>query len=70
MGQKKFLGVFLFSIFLAVALFAGGCGEDLKATNERLRKEVADLTADNDKLRPKPTASARRSPESTARSRS
>ena len=51
MSQKKILGICFLAVFLMVGLFAGGCGEDLKATNEKLRKEVADLTLDNDKLK-------------------
>ena len=51
MNKNKILGISFLATFLMVGLFAGGCGEDLKATNEKLRKEVADLTLDNDKLK-------------------
>lgn len=40
----------LFSCLL-LAFVACSCGEDLKAANEKLKKEVADLSADNDRLK-------------------
>ncbi len=43
---KKSTERVLFVVLVVIALLAAGCGEDLKATNEKLRKEVADLTAD------------------------
>ncbi len=39
-------GIFLMSLFLA-----GGCGPNLKDENEKLKKEVADLSAENEKLK-------------------
>ena len=38
-------------LFLFVALLVSSCGEDLKATNEKLRKDVAGLSAENDRLK-------------------
>ncbi len=43
-------GMFLF-LFLATIAVSGGCGEDLKATNEKLKKDVTDLSAENDRLK-------------------
>jgi cell division protein FtsB len=41
---------FFFSL-LFLALLVGSCGEDLKATNEKLQKDVAGLTAENERLK-------------------
>jgi cell division protein FtsB len=48
MSKKRIGGISLLAVFLLVSLLAGGCGEDLKAANEKLKKEAADLTAEND----------------------
>jgi len=39
-------GIFLMSLFLA-----GGCGPNLKDENEKLKKEVADLSAENERMK-------------------
>jgi cell division protein FtsB len=48
---RKLLGFALAALFAATLLFAVGCGPNLKEENEKLKKEIADLTADNDKLK-------------------
>jgi cell division protein FtsB len=42
-------------LFFIGILMACGCGEDLKAANEKLKKDVADLTAENDRLKAEST---------------
>ena len=54
MEKRSLAGVWpvrFFLSFLFVALLVSGCGEDLKAANEKLRKEVAGRSAENDRLK-------------------
>ena len=41
-------------------LISAGCGEDLKGANEKLKKDVADLTVDNERLRNRERQNAQR----------
>ena len=49
-GARPLRRAILVGCFLG-ALITAGCGEDLKAANEKLKKDVADLTVDNERLR-------------------
>ena len=66
MGKKRIGGIFFIAIFLLIGLLAGGCGEDLKAANEKLKKEAVELTAENERLKME-TARLRAEPSSITR---
>jgi cell division protein FtsB len=48
---QKFLCLVLTALFATTLILAAGCGPGLKEENEKLKREIADLTADNDKLK-------------------
>jgi len=48
---RKLLYLALTALFVTTLIFAAGCGPGLKEENEKLKKEIADFAADNDKLK-------------------
>ncbi len=54
MGLKNMRAVLqgmALSLFLFAVMVSGGCGEDLKAANEKLKKDATELSAENDRLK-------------------
>jgi septal ring factor EnvC (AmiA/AmiB activator) len=41
----------LWGLFLSALLLSPGCGWDSRPENDRLKREIADLTAENDRMK-------------------
>jgi septal ring factor EnvC (AmiA/AmiB activator) len=50
-GKRQNIGrLVLGGLFLCALLMSSGCGWDFRSENDRLKREIAGLTAENDRL--------------------